>query len=57
MMATKYFVIVACDDMGEYDGTFLGECAARVSEVLGASGIVGFTLTTARQRKDEAPPE
>ena len=53
---TRYHIEVSCDDLGEYDATFLADCAVAIATLLRGVGAVGFTVGTARQRSDEGPP-
>lgn len=54
-MSTRYVIEVTCADLGEYDGTFLADCASAIAKVLRDVGVVGFAVGTSRQRADERP--
>jgi hypothetical protein len=50
---TTYRLEVTCEDLGEYDGTFLADLATRAAELLRETGVIGFAVGTSRRREDE----
>jgi hypothetical protein len=47
---TRYTFEITCDDIGEYDAIWMSQVAASIAELLGATGVIDYTVRTARRR-------